>query len=80
MYRDSRHPDLTRRSILRIHGYTLHRIQCPAIFCTINHLPDDRVLSVQMRLLCVGDEELRLVRVRSGVGTCDDATSIELEL
>ena len=41
-------------------------------------LSKDGILSVEMRLFCVRDEELGLVRIRSCIGHCDNASGVEL--
>ncbi len=38
---------------------------------TIYDLSDDCIFAVEMRLLCVSNEKLRLVRVWARVGHCD---------
>jgi len=66
MNRDVCEFDLGHRSIFVIHGHTLNSIQCRV--CPIYYLAKDGVLPVEMRLLCISNKELRLVRIRTGVG------------
>lgn len=79
MHSDTRHPNLARGSILSVNRHRLHRIQRPPIFSAIDDLADDSILSIQMRLLGVRDEELRLVCVWSCIGTCNDTATVKLE-
>lgn len=79
MYAHPRHPDLACWSILCIHIDRFHRVQCPTILGTIDDLAYDSILSIQMRLLCVRDKELRLVGIRTRICTRDDSTTIESE-
>jgi hypothetical protein len=69
--------DLCKRSIFVRDWYTLHGVQRRV--CTIDHFPEDCVLSVQMRLFCVRDKKLRFVTVGTRVSHCDNTACIKLK-
>lgn len=79
MHRHPCHPNLHLWPVLRIHLHPLHRIQRPTTLRSIDHLSDNGIFSIQVRLFRVRDEELRLVGVRSCVGTRYDASPVEFE-
>lgn len=68
--------DFLQRSVLVIHWNTFNGLQSIE---TINDFAKDGVVAVQMRLLRIGDKELRLVTVASRVGHRDDSSGIEFE-
>lgn len=76
---DARHLDLCCRSVFAIDRNFLHSIESASVFGAVNDSANDSILAVKMILLRVRDEKLSLVGVWSGVGTGDDASSIELE-
>ena len=65
VYRHALEFDLTQRPVLVIGGNTLDRVER---LKAIDHLSKDGVIIVQVRMLGVGDEELRRVRVGPRVG------------
>lgn len=69
--------DLGKRSVLIVHRYTFHGIKCG--LRTINDLAKNRIFVVQMRLFCIGYEELRLVRIGAGVRHGDYTTMVKLQ-
>lgn len=69
--------DLGERSVLIVHRNAFHGVKCGV--CTINDLAENRILVVQMRLFCIGYEELRLVRVGTGVRHGNDTTIVKLQ-
>ncbi len=64
--------NVSRWSVLGSGGSPLHGVQRVP---SVEHLPEYRVLIVQMRLSCVGDEELLIKSVINAVvrmhSTCD---------
>jgi hypothetical protein len=68
--------DLGKRSVLIVHRDTFHGVKCRVY--TINDLAKNRIFVVQMRLFCIGYEELRLVRVGAGVRHGNDTTIVKL--
>lgn len=69
--------DLGQGSILVVHGYTLNSVQRGV--CAIYDLAEDSVFPVEMSLLCIGNKELGLVRVWTGICHCNNAACIELK-
>ena len=60
--RDASHADLVNWPVLGVDGHFFHRIECAAQLGTIDHLANNGILAVQMRLLAVGNEKLRSER------------------
>jgi len=77
VYGDLLEYNVINRPVFGSYWYSLHRLK--SRIGTIDHLPKDGILSVEMRLLAVSDEELGFVGIWAGVGHCYDATPIELE-
>jgi hypothetical protein len=60
--------DLGERFVLIVHRNTFHGVKCGV--CAINDPAKNRIFVIQMKLFCIGYEELRLVRVGAGVRQC----------
>ena len=67
--------DFLQWTVFVVDRHTLHGLECVK---AINDLAKDGVLAVQVRLLGVGDEELRFIGVASRIGHCHDSSGIEL--
>lgn len=48
---DARHADLLHGAVFRIHGYLFHRLERAARLRSVDHLAEDGVLAVEVRLL-----------------------------
>jgi len=70
--------DLFQRAILICYGNFLHHVKSRVR--AVDDLAKDCMFAIQMRLLSVSNEKLRLVRFRvlSRIGHCDHASSVEL--
>ena len=71
---------LSLGTIFLVDFNSLNLIQNAPFLCTINDLSEDGVLSIEMGLLRVCDEELGFIGVGvfARVGHGDDPTSVEL--
>ena len=79
MDRHSGHPQFARRPVLGVHGYSFHGIQRTSVLGPLDDLAKDGVFSIEVRLFGIGDEELRLVRIRPRIGTRHNAAAVKLE-
>jgi hypothetical protein len=68
--------DLRHGPIFVVHRYSFHSIK--GRVSAVDDLAEDGVFPVQMSLLRVSYEKLRLVRIWSRVGHCYDPSRIEL--
>lgn len=66
-----------QRSVLVVDRYSFNSIE--GGIGSIDDLAENRVFAIEMGLLRVRDEELRLVRIWATVGHSNDTPCIELE-
>ena len=77
MDREPRYHDVLQGTVLLVHGSVLH---CLKSVHPVDHLPDDCVHIVQLRLLLIDDIKLALVCIRLLLCHRKDSAAIELGL